>query len=112
MAIMAAAHAGQPAIAAQQAAAHPHLPSEGHPLLVTERARRAQANLEALLQGRIRISDLSPQDYKDVIDLDRILRGGTSDDRSFDQQCINREVSRNDGAPTRLAWEVIKLKCR
>lgn len=108
----AAAHAGP----SQFQSATPAPPASenvmGLPGAPTERALRARANLEALLQGRLTTRDLTPQELQDVLDFDRMLRGGTSDDRSFDQQCIDREVSRNGGQPTRLAWEVIRLKCR
>jgi hypothetical protein len=78
-----------------------------------DRTARAIANLEALRQGRLFTSDLSPQDLQDVLDLDRLVRGGAlADNRSFVQQCIDEEVRRNGGEPTRLAWEVIRLKCR
>ncbi len=84
----------------------------GLPGAPTERAARARANLEALLQGRIYTSDLSPQDLQDVVEFDRAARGITPDNRSFKQQCIDDEVARNGGNPTRLAWEVIRLKCQ
>lgn len=78
-----------------------------------ERIARALANLEALRQGRRFTSDLSPQELQDVLELERIARSGAlSDNRSFVQQCVDEEVRRNGGQPSRLAWEVIKLKCR
>lgn len=82
------------------------------PGALTERAARAHANLEALLAGRIYTSDLSPQDLQDVLDFQRMARGDYPDNRSFQQQCIDEEVRRNRGNPTRLAWEVIRLKCQ
>lgn len=84
----------------------------GLPGVPSERAQRARANLEALLQGRIHTSDLSPQELQDVIDFDRMARGVAPDSRSFKQQCIDDEVARNGGNPTQLAWEVIRLKCQ
>lgn len=84
----------------------------GLPGASSERALRARDNLRALLEGRIYTSDLSPQDLQDVIDFDRMARGVTPDNRSFKQQCIDDEVARNGGNPTRLAWEVIRLKCQ
>ena len=48
-----------------------------------------------------------------MLELDRTARSGAlGDNRSFVQQCIDEEVRRNGGRPTRLAWEVIRLKCR
>ncbi len=88
------------------------VPTYGFPGAPSERALRARANLEALLQGRIYTSDLAPQDLQDVIDFDRMARGVVPDNRSFKQQCIDDEVARNGGNPTRLAWEVIRLKCQ
>lgn len=78
-----------------------------------ERLARAIANLEALRQGRRFTSDLSPEELQDVIELDRTARNGAlGDNRSFVQQCIDDEVRRNGGRPSRLAWEVIRLKCQ
>lgn len=114
----ASVHAEQPIVRVGPAAtptpapAPSPVPTHGFPDDFTERAARARAYLEALLQGRIYTSDLSPQDLQDVIDFDRMARGVTPDTRSFLQRCIDDEVARNGGRPTRLAWEVIKLKCQ
>ena len=86
--------------------------SYGLPGAPSERALRARANLEALLQGRIYTSDLSPQDLQDVLDFERMARGIVPDNRTFQQQCIDEEVRRNGGNPTQLAWQVIRLKCQ
>ena len=86
--------------------------SYGLPGAPNERALRARANLEALLQGRIYTSDLSPQDLQDVLDFERMARGVVPDNRTFQQQCIDEEVRRNRGNPTQLAWQVIRLKCQ
>lgn len=78
-----------------------------------ERLARAIANLEALRQGRLFTSDLSPQELQDVLELASLARSGAlGDNRSFMQQCIDEEVRRNGGRPSRLAWEVIRLKCQ
>ena len=85
----------------------------GLPGAVNERALRARANLQALLDGRLSTADLSAQELQDVIDLERMVRGEhLIDNRTPQQQCIDEEVRRNDGRPTRLAWQVIRLKCR
>lgn len=84
----------------------------GLPGVASERALRARANLESLLQGRIFTNDLSVQDLQDVLDFDRLARGRNSENRSLKQQCIDDEVRSNGGQPTRLAWQVIKLKCQ
>ena len=74
---------------------------------------RAIANLGALRQGRLSTRDLSPQELQDVLEVERLARGGAlGDNRSLVQQCIDEEVRRNGGQPTRLAWEVIRLTCR
>lgn len=74
---------------------------------------RAIANLAALREGRLFTSDLSPLELQDVLELERLARSGAlGDNRSFVQQCIDEEVRRNGGQPSRLAWEVIRLKCR
>jgi hypothetical protein len=77
-----------------------------------ERVLRARDNLVALRQGRISVADLTPQEQQDVLDLDRMARGEGADNRSFQQQCIDAEVARIKGRPSRLAWEVIRLKCK
>ena len=86
--------------------------SYGLPGAPNERALRARANLEALLQGRIYTSDLFPQDLQDVLDFERMARGVVPDNRTFQQQCIDEEVRRNGGNPSQLAWQVIRLKCQ
>lgn len=90
----------------------PLSPQAGLPGAATDRALRARNNLTALLGGRIYTSDLSPQELQDVLDFERAARGGYTDNRSFQQQCVDEEVRRNRGNPTRLAWEVIRLKCQ
>lgn len=108
--IAAAPGAGQTAEGVPTATPSPQAP--GFP--VADRALRARAHLEALIAGRLSTSDLSPQELQDVIDFDRMVRGraAATDTRSFSQRCVDEEVRRNGGNPSRLAWEVIRLKCR
>jgi hypothetical protein len=73
---------------------------------------RARDNLLALRDGRRAVSDLTRQELQDVLDLDRQVRGSAADTRSFRERCIESEVRREGGNPSRLAWEVIRLKCR
>lgn len=80
--------------------------------LALERFARARDNLIALRDGRRAVRDLSPQELQDVLDYDRQVRGGYGDARSVRQRCIDSEVRREGGNPSRLAWEVIRLKCR
>lgn len=77
-----------------------------------ERFQRARRNFDALARGFIRVADLGPQDLQDVLELDRLLRGGVLDQRSFAQRCVDDEVQRLNGRPSELAWRVIMLKCR
>jgi hypothetical protein len=77
-----------------------------------DRLARARDNLLALRDGRRAVGDLTAQELQDVIDLDRQVRGSATDTRSFRERCIDNEVRREGGNPSRLAWEVIKLKCR
>lgn len=90
----------------------PLSPQIGLPGAATDRAVRARNNLTALIAGRIYTSDLSLQELQDVLDFERAARTGYADNRSFQQQCVDEEVRRNRGNPTRLAWEVIRLKCQ
>ncbi|GAA0757004.1 hypothetical protein GCM10009076_05340 [Erythrobacter ramosus] len=114
--ITASAQAEQPQMRVRPAETPTPAPSPGDtyglPGAPTERALRARANLEALLQGRIYTNDLSPQDLQDVLDFERMARGAYPDNRTFQQQCIDEEVRRNGGNPTQLAWQVIRLKCQ
>lgn len=77
-----------------------------------DRLARARDNLAAILDGRQNISALTPEELLDVIELDRTLRNNVAGPRSFQQQCIDDEVRRAGGRPSRLAWQVIRLKCR
>jgi hypothetical protein len=77
-----------------------------------DRVARARENLSAILDGRLNINALSQLELQDVIDLDRALRGTARPQTSFRQQCIDDEVRSAGGRPSRLAWEVIRLKCR
>lgn len=76
------------------------------------RYERARRNLEALGRGAINVGDLGLQDLQDVLDFNRLARGGGPDNRSYAQRCVDDEVRRLNGRPSRLAWRVIELKCR
>ena len=88
-----------------------HLPSV-QPVIVIDRFARARDNLLALVDGRISTSDLGPRELQDVLDFDRQVRGGASATRPLSKRCVEEEVRRHGGRPTRLAWRVIDLKCR
>ena len=77
-----------------------------------DRFAQARENLAALRDGRLAVSDLTPQELQDVLDLDRMLRGYAAEVPSPRQQCVDDEVRRAGGQPSRLAWRVIALKCR
>lgn len=80
--------------------------------VVPDRFVRARQNLTALLEGRVAVSALSPEELQDVLELDRMLRAGREEVATPRQQCVDDEVRRAGGRPSRLAWEVIRLKCR
>lgn len=105
------AYAGQPVIIGRSlppaASPTPAAPSPSF-----DRIARAQANYEALRRGDLSIRDLAPQDLQDIVDLDRALRSGQADTRAPAQVCVDDEVRRAGGRPSRLAWRVIELKCR
>lgn len=82
------------------------------PAIVEDRIARVRWNYEALLRGELAIRDLGPQDMQDIIDFDRALRGVQPDTRTPAQMCVDEEVRRAGGRPSRLAWQVIALKCR
>lgn len=77
-----------------------------------DRFARARDNLTMLRDGRRQVSDLTPQELQDVIDFDRMLRGNAAETPTPRQQCVEDEVRRAGGNPSRLAWQVIRLKCR
>lgn len=77
-----------------------------------DRLARARNNLVLLRDGRLSVSALSPEELQDVLDLDRMVRSTAGDTPSVRQQCVDDEVRRAGGRPSRLAWEVIRLKCR
>jgi len=77
-----------------------------------DRLARARNNLILLRDGRLSVSALTPEELQDVLDLDRMVRSTAGDPPSVRQQCVDDEVRRAGGRPSRLAWEVIRLKCR
>jgi hypothetical protein len=77
-----------------------------------DRFARARDNYVALRDGRRAVSELTPEELEDVLELDRRLRGDMPDDRSPKQQCIDNEVRSAGGRPSALAWRVIAMKCR
>ncbi|MFL0670081.1 MAG: hypothetical protein ACJLS3_01225 [Erythrobacter sp.] len=101
------AHPAPPVTSTNAPASGPTVPPE-----VEARVLRAKANLLALRQGTVPVSSLSAQDMQDVLDLERLARGEGADNRTFAQQCVDREVRRAGGRPSQLAREIIKLKCR
>ncbi|QIQ86486.1 hypothetical protein [Erythrobacter sp.] len=78
----------------------------------TSRFERARANLLAIEQGRLSLGELTRQDLRDVIELERILRDDRKPVTTHEEQCIAMEVRREGGRPSRLAWHAIRLKCR
>lgn len=84
----------------------------GQAPFTTDRLVRARQNLAGLLDGRVPVTALSAEELQDVIELDRALRAGNGQQMTPRQQCVDDEVRRAGGRPSRLAWEVIRLKCR
>lgn len=76
------------------------------------RFARARDNLAALRDGRRSVGELTLQELQDVIDFDARVRGNYPDNRTPRQQCVEAELQRLRGQPSRLDWQVIRLKCR
>ena len=77
-----------------------------------DRVARARDNYIALRDGQRSVSDLSPLELQDVLELDRRVRGDYPDTRSTRERCVEEEVRRAGGRPSQLARQVIDLKCR
>lgn len=77
-----------------------------------DRFARARDNYIALRDGRIGVNDLTPFELQDVLDLDRRTRGDYPDTRSARERCVEAEVRRAGGRPSKLARQVIDMKCR
>lgn len=73
---------------------------------------QARANYEAVLNGSRQISQLSPQELVDVLELDRRLRARKADGRAPSQRCIDAELENVNGAASPLARRAIDMKCR
>lgn len=76
-----------------------------------DRTAQAQANYQALLNGSKQLGNLTPQELRDVADLDRYLRDHP-DNRTPSQRCIDDEIRRAGGSVSRLERRVINMKCR
>lgn len=77
-------------------------------------AARAQRNYEAVLAGQKTLDQLSPQEFAEVRALDNAARGRAalrSDKRSPRQKCLDEEIKRAGGSPSRLELSSIELKC-
>lgn len=77
-----------------------------------DRFARARDNYMALRDGRIGVNDLTAFELQDVLDLDRRVRGDYPDTRSTRERCVDEEVRRAGGRPSKLARQVIDMKCR
>jgi len=88
----------------------PETPVPGGP--GTFDAARAQRNYELLLRGEKSLEQLSPQEFAEVRALDNAARARANrDKRSPRQKCLDDEIKRSGGTPTRLELRVIDLKC-
>ena len=74
-------------------------------------AEVAQARViyQQLLNGQLQISELSPQQLAELVEIDKQLR---ADKRSVSQRCVDEETERAGGRPSYLARRVIDMKCR
>lgn len=76
------------------------------------RLDRARSNYEAVRDGRRQIADLSPLELEDVAALDHYLRGEKPDARTTSERCVDDELGKLGGPPSRLTQRVIDIKCR
>jgi hypothetical protein len=113
--LAAASASAEPQVTMRQSppAAAPTMPDPvAPPFAVPDRFSRARDNLVALRDGRLSVADLTDLELQDVLDLDRALRERSFETRTPQQQCVDDEVRRAGGKPSRLEWQVIDLKCR
>ena len=71
---------------------------------------RAEINYQRLLNGQVQWPLLTPEERREVIDLDRLLRSIPADKSTQSQRCWDQEVEKN-GPPSPLARELIELRC-
>lgn len=86
-------------------------PPQEEPAPAQTRFERAWQNYRDVAAGTLRLSQLTPWEVRDLIDLDARVRGQYPDRRTSRQRCIDRELDRLGDEPTRLALRTIDLKC-
>jgi hypothetical protein len=77
----------------------------------TANVERAWANYHKLITGTRQLAELTPVEVRELIELDRQLRGEGTDKRTPRQKCIDEEIDNLDVEPSRLALRTIDLKC-
>jgi hypothetical protein len=82
------------------------------PASAQDRTAQARNNYDAILNGRIQLSQLTRQEQTDVIELNRRIRAARGDDLPPSQRCIHREIEREGGSVTTLERRIIEMKCR
>lgn len=72
---------------------------------------RAWENYHKLISGTRQLAELTPIEVRELIELDRQLRGERTDKRTPRQKCIDEEIDNLNVEPSRLALRTIDLKC-
>jgi hypothetical protein len=75
------------------------------------REDQALQNYQQVMNGQIRLSDLTPQEQADVIEVDRQVRARPEDRRSPEQRCYAEELKKLGTEPSYLARRSTALKC-
>jgi hypothetical protein len=72
---------------------------------------RAMRNYQAVAAGTRPLADLTPEEIRELIELDAQLRRQEPDLRTPRQRCIDAELKRLTAPATELALRTIDLKC-
>ena len=72
---------------------------------------RAVRNYQAVVNGTRPLAQLSPEEVRELVELDARLREQALDLRTPRQRCIDAELARLGREPTELALRTIDLKC-
>jgi hypothetical protein len=72
---------------------------------------RAMKNYQAVVTGAIPLARLTPEEVRELIELDAQLRRQELDQRTPRQRCFDAELARLSREPTELALRSIDLKC-
>ena len=72
---------------------------------------RAVRNYQAVVNGTRPLAQLTPEEVRELAELDAQIRNQALDRRTPRQRCIDAELARLDDEPTELALRTIDLKC-